>query len=411
MSAFVVVGGGPAGMMAALRAAERGWQVSLLERNEKLGKKLYITGKGRCNLTNTADTEEFFRHILRNPRFLMSGWQRFDNRALMAAIEQMGVPLKEERGRRVFPVSEKASDVTRALERALRARGVTVVLHCRVKEIITENTPQGTRVTGVMDQEGHIYPAQHVVVATGGLSYPATGSTGDGFVMAQAMGLEVTGCAPSLVSLVSGAEWISELAGLSLKNVALHASGFSPKVRKPWRSVVGEMMFTHKGVSGPLVLTLSAMADTWPFTLHIDLKPGLDMSELDARLLRDVGENSRKQLRNALAGLLPAALLPVVLTQAGLSPEQFAHQLDKPARSRLGEALKGLSVPVTGSGGYEEAVVTRGGVTVKQLNPRTMEAKTIAGLAFAGEMLDVDGTTGGFNLTIAFVTGYCAGDV
>jgi len=410
-ASMVVVGGGPAGMMAALRAAQRGWHVMLLERNEKLGKKLYITGKGRCNLTNTAEKEPFFRHILRNPRFLLSAWPRMNNVKLMDFMEGLGVPLKEERGGRVFPISEKASDITRTLERELHVRGVEIRLNCRVAAIVT----QDGAVTGVQDTQGQVYAAQHVVIATGGFSYPATGSTGDGMDMARALGLDVTPCTPSLVSLTSPEPWVVQLAGLTLKNVVVRAHGFKLKSgKKPWRSEVGEMLFTHSGVSGPLVLSLSALVEQYPFTLSIDLKPGMDEQELDARLLRDLEENSRKQALNALSGLLPASLLPVVLQQAGIDDSQPANQVDRAARHRLMEALKGLTLSITGSGGYEEAVVTRGGVDVRQLDPRDMSVKLEGaprGLAFAGEVLDVDATTGGFNLTIAFMTGYCAGDI
>ncbi len=398
-----VVGGGPAGMTAALGAALNGHRVTLFERNEKLGKKLYITGKGRCNVTNAAERDVFFAHVLHNPRFLYSAYARFDCRAQMERLERAGVPLKVERGGRVFPASDKSSDVLRAMERLVREAGVSVRLNARVEEIFT----QDGAVCGVA-ANGETLRCDAVVLATGGASYPQTGSTGDGYAFARSLGHRVEPPLPSLVPLNTVEEWPRSLAGLTLKNVTLSA----------WQdgrivfSELGELLFTHFGVSGPLVLSLSGVIAKNPAgtRLAIDLKPGLSHEQLDARLVRDLTAGVRQQVRTALHALLPARLLSLVLAQSGAAEDCMAGEFGRAARLRLLETLKALSLSVGGARGLAEAVVTRGGVNVGEVNASTMESRRVRGLFFAGEVLDVDATTGGYNLQIAWSTGALAGE-
>ena len=398
-----VIGGGPAGMLAAANAARSGHRVTLFERNEKLGKKLYITGKGRCNVTNIADRDAFFEHVLRNPRFLYSAFSHFDNKALMERIEQAGVPLKTERGGRVFPVSDKSSDILRACEKILREAGVTVRLNTRVDEILTrDGAVRGIRVGG------ETLACDAIVVATGGISYPQTGSTGDGYAFARATGHAVEEPVASLVPLMTEESWPRALAGLTLKNVTLSAE----KKGKEIFSELGELLFTHFGVSGPLVLSLSGVIAGQPAgtRLRIDLKPALSREQLDARLLRDLQEGARQQVKTALHALLPQRLLETVLELAGIDGALPVGQLNKAMRLRLAELLKALPLTVGGARGLNEAVVTRGGVSVRDVNASTMESKRVKGLYFAGEVLDLDATTGGYNLQIAWSTGALAGD-
>ena len=397
-----VIGGGAAGQLAAIKAAENGHAVTIFERNEKLGKKLFITGKGRCNVTNAADREGFFRHVVRNPRFLYSAYAHFDSAAIMSLIETAGVPLKIERGQRVFPVSDHSSDILKALERTVRASGVTVRLNTRVSEILTN----GGAVSGVRVGET-IEPFDAAVLATGGLSYPSTGSTGDGFRFAQALGHTVVPPKASLVPLETEETWCAELSGLTLKNVTLTAYRNGKEV---W-SELGEMLLTHFGVSGPLVLSCSALVAEQPegTVLSIDLKPGLTEEQLDARLLRDLSANAKKTIAGALYGLLPQRLLPIVLDAAGIDGTAQAGNCSKAQRRALVEALKGLKLHVRGARPIAEAVVTRGGVSVREVNPSTMESRLVPRLFFAGELLDTDAFTGGFNLQIAWSTGALAG--
>ena len=398
-----VIGGGPAGMLAAANAARNGHQVTLLERNEKLGKKLYITGKGRCNVTNVADRDAFFEHVLRNPRFLYSAFSHFDNKALMERIEQAGVPLKTERGGRVFPVSDKSSDILRACEKIVREAGVTVRLNTLVEEVLTQDcTVCGIRVDGKM------LACDAVVVATGGISYPQTGSTGDGYAFARATGHTVEEPVASLVPLVTEENWPRELAGVTLKNITLSAEEKGKEIF----SELGELLFTHFGISGPLVLSLSGVIAGQPAgtRLKIDLKPALSREQLDARLLRDLQEGARQQVKTALHALLPQRLLETVLELAGIDGALPVGQLSKTMRLQLIEMLKALPLTVSGARGLNEAVVTRGGVSVKDVNASTMESKRVKGLYFAGEVLDLDATTGGYNLQIAWSTGALAGD-
>lgn len=401
----VVIGGGAAGMMAAAAAAENGRPVILLEKNEKLGKKIYITGKGRCNVTNACGQDKFFENIVSNPKFLYSAFHTFDNKRLETFLENNGCHLKEERGERVFPVSDHASDVTAAFERFLKKNGVQVRLHSEVRSIETD----GRRITGVTIADGSLISAGSVIVATGGLSYPVTGSTGDGHRMAQSLGHTVKDCVPSLVSLETEEDWVKKLQGLSLKNVSLTMSCGKKKLYQGF----GEMLFTHYGVSGPLVLSASSFygkkkgADA--VLLTIDLKPALSEEQLDKRILRDFEENRNRQFKNALGGLYPAKLISVMIERSGIDPEKRVHEVTKQERRRLVELTKAFTLRVKGKRGFDEAVITQGGVSVKEINPSTMESKLIEGLYFAGEVLDLDGLTGGFNLQIAWSTGYLAG--
>ncbi len=403
MKKVIIVGGGAAGMLAALFAARAGAQVQLLERNEKLGKKLYITGKGRCNLTNAAEQEPFMRHILRNPRFLYAALAALDNVKLMDLIESLGVPVKVERGDRVFPQSEKASDINRALERELRRLGVAIRLNARVRELATEDG----HVTGVLLQSGDTVAGDAVILATGGLSYPMTGSTGDGYALARATGHGVTDLLPALVPLETSESWPFALTGLSLKNVTLHAWAGKKRVF----SEQGELLFTHFGLSGPLILTLSSLlpADLSDVRLVIDLKPAIDDGTLDQRLLREFRDNSRKSMSTVIDALAPHALGMALLDLAEIPPARSANAVTQEERKRLRVLLKNLPLTPKALRGFDEAVITRGGIRVKDVNPSTLESKLLPGLFFAGELLDLDATTGGFNLQIAFSTGALAG--
>ena len=399
---LTVIGGGAAGMMAAICAARRGTAVTLLEPNERLGKKLNITGKGRCNVTNDAGCEELLANVPQNGRFLYSAFSRFDGRGTMAFFEELGVPLKVERGRRVFPVSDRAFDVSAALERELRRLRVTLVRD-RAVCVLTDETGA---VRGVKGEKG-TYPAQAVVLATGGVSYPSTGSTGDGYLFAKENGLNVTRLSASLVGLTMDEKWPTLLQGLSLKNVRITA-----KVgKKTIYSELGEMLFTHFGVSGPLMIELSSHApeDFSQMAVTLDMKPGLTEEQVDLRLQRDFAENIRKQLSSVLTGLMPARMAPVFAKLCGVDADTPINQVTREQRLAIGRALKALPLRVVGTRPIEEAIVTRGGVDVLEITPGTMMSKKTPGLFFAGEVLDVDAHTGGFNLQIAFSTGALAG--
>ena len=403
----IVVGGGAAGMMAALFSAREGAHVTLLERNEKLGKKMYITGKGRCNVTNAADLDQYMRVIFRNPRFMYAAFATLDNRGLMALIEENGTPLKVERGERVFPVSDKSSDIIVALRRALERAGVTVRLNARVSELLLEN---GT-CYGVRLEDGERLSANAVVLATGGLSYPTTGSTGDGYALAQQAGHTLQRQLPALVPIETRESWPAVLMGLSLKNVRLSAFVKGPKKERKLYSEMGEMLFTHFGISGPLVLTLSSLLpeDLKNVRFSIDLKPALDVQTLDARLLRDFKAMSNRQLITVMDGLEPHSLAEQLLKMTGLSATQPVHSVTAEQRARIVAIVKNLTLTPKKLRDFNEAVVTRGGVTVKEINPSTMASRLANGLYFAGEMIDVDAATGGFNLQIAFSSGALAG--
>ncbi len=419
----LVVGGGAAGMMAAAAAAEGGAAVCLVEKNEKLGKKLFITGKGRCNVTNAADVETLLANVCTNRKFLYSAFYDFDNRALMRWLEEAGCPLKVERGERVFPVSDHSSDVIAALQRELKRRDVKILLNREVESLLLREPERDGKeaalsrreIAGVRFPDGSSMAAGRVVVCTGGCSYPATGSTGDGYRFARESGHTVTQRSPSLVPLLAREEWCGRLAGLSLRNVRVVLEEDDREVY----SGLGEMLFTHSGVSGPLILSASSCLGRGKkrsegdgaakAALYIDLKPGLDAQQLDRRLVREFEANRHRQFKNALGELLPAKLIPVMVELSGIRPDKRGDEITREERKTFGELLKRLPLTVTGTGGFGEAVITRGGVSVREVNPSTMESKIVKGLYFAGEVLDLDALTGGFNLQIAWSTGHLAG--
>ena len=409
MKKIIVVGGGPAGMMAAITAAKAGHQVSLYEQNEKLGKKLFITGKGRCNVTNDCDPEELLRNVITNPKFLYSAFYDFTAQNCMEFFEEIGVRLKVERGNRVFPQSDHSSDIIRALEYEMRRLGVEIHLNTAVKSVLTDEQSEEQRCVGIMLSDGKKVSADCVLLATGGISYPLTGANGSGLEMAQRSGHKVTDLYPALVPLCTQETWCHDLMGLSLRNVSAKIKNG----KKVLYEGFGEMLFTHFGVSGPLILSASSKAvkqlQKGNLELLIDLKPALTQEQLDKRILRDFEKAHNKQLKNALSDLLPARLIPVMIQLSGISPEKKVNELTKAERLAFGSLLKAVPLTVTETGDFKEAIITQGGVSVKEINPSTMESKKVKGLYFAGECMDVDALTGGFNLQIAWSTGYLAG--
>ncbi len=402
MKSVAVIGGGPAGIMAASMAAQAGHSVKLYEKNEKLGKKLYITGKGRCNITNGCDVEDLFANIPRNPKFLYSALYGFTNDDIVSVINSMGVPTKVERGKRVFPASDKSSDVIRALSRYLDKSGAELCLNSEVQSI--KRADDGFLLT-VNGSECH---ADAVILCTGGSSYPSTGSTGAGYAFAREMGHTVTDIRPSLIPLATVEQWPGELTGLSLKNVTLRA--FNKKGKLVYEEL-GEMLFTHFGVSGPLVLSASSRIadDPCGAVLTIDMKPGLTHEELDRRLLRDFEKNTRKHLINSLNDLLPSRMISTVVELSGVPGDTQVNAVTRSMREALVQTLKRIPLTVDHALPVEEAIITRGGISVKEINASTMESKLVPELYFAGEIIDVDGYTGGFNLQIAYSTGALAG--
>ncbi len=478
MGKIIVIGAGAAGMMAAAQAAASGHKVLLLEKNEKLGKKIYITGKGRCNLTNACGMEDLPKHVLRNRKFLYSAFYGFTNMQAIEFFEAHGLATKIERGERVFPVSDHSSDVIRSLQRALQQEGVEVRLHTQVKEVLADTAEKtaacmekcdakeptaymeecvaeepaasaqkwdkagpaactgehsteeleispknrggksrkGQRaqnpkrqITGVRLSNGAILPADAVIIATGGCSYVSTGSTGDGYRFARELGHTVTELRPSLVPFETAEPWVKELQGLSLRNVKVRIKNGKKAIYEGF----GEMLFTHFGVSGPLILSASSIINDdmgkLPLPMEIDLKPALSMEQLDNRILRDFGENTNRQFKNGVQKLFPAKLLPVIVSLSGIDPEKKINEVTKEERQSFAKLIKSFPLTVTKFRGFNEAVITRGGVCVKEVNPSTMESKLVSGLYFAGEVLDVDALTGGFNLQIAWSTGHLAG--
>ncbi len=412
MKHVIVIGGGAAGMMAAVAAAEEGAKVSLLEQNEKTGKKIFITGKGRCNLTNACEQESFFENIVSNGKFLYSAFSKMDNYAVMKFFEDAGCPLKKERGERIFPVSDHSSDVISALNRQMEEKGVKVYLRTRVKEILMnqdEETPSKKCITGVTLFDGRKISADAVIIATGGKSYASTGSTGDGYQFAESAGHTVKEMKPAFVPFTVKEDWCMKLQGLSLKNAAATLKYEKKMIYEGF----GEMLFTHFGVSGPMILSASSYYGKkyfgMPVTLSIDLKPALTKEQLDKRLLKDFGENKNRQFKNALDGLFPSKLIPVMIELSGIIPEKRVNEITKEERAGLVECIKNLTLTVTGTRDFQEAIITQGGVHVKEINPSTMESRLVKGLFFAGEVLDVDALTGGFNLQAAWSTGYLAG--
>lgn len=429
MSNVIVIGAGAAGMMAAIAAAGNGHQVTVLEKNEKAGKKIYITGKGRCNITNACDVEELFNNVVTNKKFLYSAFYGFTNDDVVAMLNTAGLATKVERGNRVFPVSDRAGDVIAALVRIMKKLGVKLEYDTTVTEIITGNFDKtddtadaadggkcgaaagaiATTVNGVRCASGKVYPADAVIVATGGVSYPTTGSTGDGYEFAQRTGHNVTALSPALVPFNVAEEDVKELQGLALKNSGVTIYDGKKKLYEDF----GELLFTHFGVSGPTVLSASSYVakkiKDHPLRLVIDLKPGLDTEQLDARVLRDFDEFMNKNFNNALDKLLPKSLIPVVIRRSGIDEYKKVHEISREERLRLIGTIKNLEFTLTGLRGFNEAIITQGGVSVRDIDPSTMESKKVGGLYFAGEVLDLDAVTGGFNLQIAWSTGHLAG--
>ena len=445
MSKVLIIGGGAAGMMAGVFAARNHHEVHILEKNEKLGKKVFITGKGRCNVANACDTEELFPAVMSNPKFLYSGFYSFGPQDVMNFFEEAGVPLKIERGNRVFPQSDHSSDIIRALERELKKAGAVIHLHTAVKEIVkesetdsaSENQSQNEfrneaadqesakakdkagkadntvkeKITGVILEDGTFVKGDAVIVATGGFSYQSTGSTGDGYRFARELGLKVTDISPSLVPLKTKEDYIPKLQGLSLKNTGLTIKNGKKVLYEDF----GEMMFTHFGVTGPMILSASAhigaklaKAPNGELSPYLDLKPALTKEQLDARILREFEAGQNKQFKNVIGVLFPSSLTPVMLELGGIPAEKKIHDISREERQHFIDLIKAFPFTITGMGEFKEAIITKGGVSVKEINPGTMESKKISGLYFTGEVLDLDAVTGGYNLQIAWSTAYLA---
>ena len=409
MSKVLIIGGGAAGMMAGVFAARNHHEVHILEKNEKLGKKVFITGKGRCNVTNACDTEELFPAMMSNPKFLYSSFYSFTPQDVMGFFEEAGVPLKTERGNRVFPQSDHSSDIIRALERELKKAGAKIHLHTVVKEVVKESETDS--VTGVILTDGTFMEGDAVIVATGGFSYQSTGSTGDGYRFARELGLKVTDIAPSLVPLKTKEDYVPKLQGLSLKNTGLTIKNGKKVLYEDF----GEMMFTHFGVTGPMILSASAhigaklaKAPNGELSAYLDLKPALTREQLDARILREFEAGPNKQFKNVIGVLFPSSLTPVMLELGGIPAEKKIHDISREERQHFIDLIKAFPFTITGMGEFKEAIITRGGVSVKEINPGTMGSKKISGLYFAGEVLDLDAVTGGYNLQIAWSTAYLA---
>ncbi len=410
MGKIAIIGGGAAGMMAAISAAECGHEVHLFEKNEKLGKKLYITGKGRCNITNAADIEELMKNIVTNEKFMYSALYTMSNDDVVYMLNEAGVPTKVERGNRVFPVSDKANDVIQGLISILKKSGVHIHLYTAVKELIISEEEGHPKVAGIIFADGTREMYSSVVVATGGFSYQSTGSTGDGYEFAKKSGHRVTDLYPALVPLVVQEEFVKEMQGLALKNIQADFYVDGKKVR----SEFGEMLFTHFGVSGPVVLSASSLVtdklrNGSKVEMMIDLKPALDESKLDERIQRDFQEFINKDFRNSLGNLLPKSMIKVIVDLAGIDEFKKVHEITREERKRLVTVIKKMKLTITATRGFQEAIITKGGVDVRDVNPATMESKKVQGLYFAGEVLDVDAFTGGFNLQVAWSTGRLAG--
>lgn len=407
MKHVIVIGGGAAGMMAAAAAAQNGCRPVIYEKNEKLGKKIYITGKGRCNVTNDCDMETLFDSVVTNRRFLYSAFYGFTNQDMMALVEGAGCHLKTERGGRVFPQSDKASDIIRALTKILKDLDVEICLKEPVKELLIED---GVCRGVVLERQKKKVYADAVIVATGGMSYPTTGSDGDGYRFAREAGHAVTELSPALVPFTTEEDVVKDLQGLALKNIGISVKRGKKEIYRDF----GEMLFTHFGVSGPVLLSASSYAakelKKGNLTLTIDLKPALSEEQLDARILRDFEEAKNKQFKNSLNRLLPSKMIPVIIERSGIAPEKPVNEITREERRRLAASVKGFTLTLDGLRGFGEAIITQGGVQVKEINPSTMESKKVKGLYFAGEVLDLDAVTGGFNLQIAWSTGHLAGE-
>lgn len=405
MSKILVIGGGAAGMAAAIFAARNGNEVHLYEKNEKLGKKIYITGKGRCNVTNASDMDTLFASVMSNPKFLYSSFYSFTNEQVMDLFEELGVALKVERGNRVFPVSDHSSDIIFALQREMQRQGVEICLHTEVKELLVEEDVW----KGLLLKNGKKVYGDACIVATGGISYQSTGSTGDGYRFAKHAGHKVTELLPALVPMEVKEWYAKELQGLSLRNVTATIYDGKKKVYEDF----GEMLFTHFGVSGPLIISASSMIGKKlqknPLTLSIDLKPALTKEQLDQRVLRDFEENRNKLFKNAIDKLFPAKLKPIMIELSGIPEEKKVNEISREERQRFVGLIKDFRMTLTSLRGYNEAIITKGGVSTKEVDPGTMESKLVKNLYFAGEVLDLDALTGGYNLQIAWSTGYLAG--
>lgn len=405
MSKVIVIGGGAAGTVAAIFAARNGHRVELFEKNEKIGKKLFITGKGRCNVTNAGDMDALFDAVKSNPKFLYSAFYSFTNEQAMDFFEELGVRLKVERGNRVFPQSDHSSDIINALKHELEQLGVEIHLCTEVKDVLVEHE----KFTGIVLKNRKKVSGDACVVATGGISYASTGSTGDGYRFAEKTGHKVTELYPSLVPMEVKEWYAKELQGLSLRNI----QGTILDGNKKLYEEFGEMLFTHYGVSGPIIISASSVVgkklQDKELTLKIDLKPALSREQLDQRVLRDFEENKNKQFKNAVDKLFPAKLKPIMIELSGISPEKKVNEISKEERLRFVDLIKNFKMSLTGLRSYNEAIITKGGVSVKDIDPGTMESKKISGLYYAGEVLDLDALTGGFNLQIAWSTGYLAG--
>ncbi|NMA84777.1 MAG: NAD(P)/FAD-dependent oxidoreductase [Epulopiscium sp.] len=405
MKKVLIIGGGPAGMMAAGVASQNGHDVHLFEKNPRLGKKLGITGKGRCNITNQGNLEDFMSQIHGNTKFLYSAFYQWSPQDVVNFFMEYGVETKIERGNRIFPVSDRAYDVIQAMVQFITQAGVHIRCKAEVNDLIIENN----QIKGITLCDGHKECGDIVIVATGGLSYPGTGSTGWGHKLARQIGHTVTPCLPSLVPLITKEKWVSELQGLSLKNISI-------RIQEPDGKVIyedfGEMLFTHYGVTGPVILSASRHVVPYgkkPLHLWIDLKPSLDFETLDRRVLRDFETFRMKDFRNALHELLPKTLIPVIIQLSKIDPNKKVHLITREERKKLVYLLKAMKLTIVGHRGFDEAIITAGGVAVEEITPKTMESKKIQGLRFAGEIIDLDGYTGGYNLQIAFSTGYAAG--
>lgn len=403
MSKVIVVGGGAAGMMAAIVAARNGHSVQLLEKNEKLGKKIFITGKGRCNLTNAGDLEDLFASLVTNKKFMYSAFYGFSNYETMGFFDELGLKFKVERGNRVFPESDRSSDVIGALTRELKKLGVQIMLNTEVEDICAED---GVFEGVVVKQK--ILTADACIVATGGKSYATTGSTGDGYRFAGKLGHNITELSPGLVPVIAAEEWVKDLQGLSLRNISISILDGKKEVYSDF----GEMLFTHFGVTGPVVLSgssrIASLLKRKELKMVIDLKPALTAEQLDERILRDFKDELNKQFKNSLDALLPKKMIPVIVELSKIMPDKKVNEITKQERQTLVELIKNLTVTLVGLRGFNEAIITQGGVDVKQINPSTMESKLVKNLYFAGEVLDVDAVTGGFNLQVAWSTGHLA---
>nr|WP_294493535.1 NAD(P)/FAD-dependent oxidoreductase [uncultured Mediterraneibacter sp.] len=413
MSKVLIAGGGAAGMMAAISAARSGSQVELFEKNDRLGRKLFITGKGRCNITNAADLEDLFPAVISNPKFLYSAFYSFTNEQTIDFFEELGVKTKVERGGRVFPVSDHSSDVIRAMKDELERLRVKINLNAEVKELIVEENRSGSlerpAARGIMLSSGRKIHGDSVIVATGGISYPATGSTGDGYRFAKRCGHKVTELFPSLVPMAVREWYAGELMGLSLRNIEIQITDGKKKLYREF----GEMLFTHYGVTGPVILSASSVVGRKlrekELVLHIDLKPALTKEQLDRRVLREFEASHNRQFKNALDSLFPAKLRPIMVELSGIPEHKKVNEITKEERLKFVRLIKDFSMTLTGLRGYKEAIITKGGVSVKEVDPGTMESKLVKDLYFAGEVLDLDAMTGGYNLQIAWSTGYLAG--